>query len=172
MLRELTILILLSTPLLDIDTSWNFYEIGLGDIRVGGLEHVERNATFQSQITGRVMLNITLYRKGSLTIKIAINNVSFSIVRTKTVLVVLHHTNMIKINVVNTGLDEGVIYGNSTITIISDQNQVSITQNEFAELARTLFLPSIIIPPILLALYSRKTRVSEEEVDEAIIIEG
>ncbi len=174
MSREVFILILLIISLSsNSNVSWSFTEIGLGEIRIGGLEHIEKNASFSSQITGQVTLNVTLYKKGSLTIKITINNITFSISKTKIVSVTLNSMNTIKIDIVNTFFDEGIVYGNSTIAIVSVGSGSSMSESEsITQWSRTLFVLSIVIPPIILILYSRKAEIPEEDLKEALVIEG
>ena len=172
--KEILIVALLLVSLLDnTSVSWSFTEIGLGDIRVGPLEHVQKNASFSSQITGQATLNITLYKKGSLTIKITINNITFSISKTRMISVFLNPMNTINIDIINTLLEEGVVYGNSTITIISTTTKNSVAKADtIVEWSRVLFIFSIAIPPIILALVPKETEKTAEEFDEATIIEG
>ncbi|MEX0569401.1 MAG: hypothetical protein Q6363_009665, partial [Candidatus Njordarchaeota archaeon] len=111
--------------------------------------------------------------KGSLTIKITINNITFSISKTKIVSVTLNSMNTIKIDIVNTFFDEGIVYGNSTIAIVSVGSGSSMSESEsITQWSRTLFVLSIVIPPIILILYSRKAEIPEEDLKEALVIEG
>ena len=161
-------LIILSVALLILSSSnMTFYDIGLGDITVKPLSTFSFSTTIQINISGRITISLIVRGIGDLKIVAKFDQISvtLSLNIRKNITIDTNGTLFFELRVINYGLSEAKIFGNSTITIFE------ATQKNNIETSILPFLFSIILPLIILYIYERRKQFQiSEEIEEVIVI--
>ncbi len=145
-----------------------FDDIGIGTTHISPLSIVEKKTYFVLERTGIARVTIRLFYRGNIVVTLKINNTSKRIQREGTMEVYMRGNNTLQIEIVNTGLNDAVIYGNSTITIDFSCLRTR-KKNATPELQLALLL-SVVIPPILIAIVRRYIRGRESRGEEIVVV--
>lgn len=165
------IALLLILSIDSIKESYSFAELGWGRIEIDPLSTQQKEAVFESSITGSLLVNITIYFEGKILVEITLNNVTVKVKKSVEFRCNIEAKNKIKIRATNYGTSKAVIYENSTITIYrGSEAEKNEGEDNVLLLLKTAFICSIALPPLLIYIFRKRYIISREAEAEVIVV--
>ncbi|MCR8454170.1 MAG: hypothetical protein NDP13_04180 [Crenarchaeota archaeon] len=173
-MKALAIVLILLTQVQVPMISWTFEDIGLSDILIENtLKEYTVSTNFHSELVGSVTFNVKVYANVSLKLRITINDVTKELNANENVTFdgVLKTTNTLEITIPPQLPSRPVIiYKNSTIVAKLKIPSGSESQiQEHKEILRYAFWILVLVPPLIVYLYEKKTAKIGTEGKEVIL---